>query len=54
MVDPKGINLFVMAKADEESGIDSCFTGGGGGRVVGSLLWLLLFHVILPLQKFSY
>ena len=37
MVDPKGVNLLVMAKADEESGIDSCFTGGGG-RVAGSRL----------------
>ena len=49
MVDPNGINLFVMAKADEESGIDSCFTGVGV-RVAGSLLWLV---PILPLQKFS-
>ena len=52
MVDPKGVNLLVMAMVDEESEIDSCFIGGGGGRVAGSLLWLLL-PVILPLQKFS-
>ena len=39
MVDPKGVNLFVMAKTDEESGIDSCFTGAGVRvRVAGSLL----------------
>ena len=41
MIDPKGVNLLVMAKA-EESGIDSCF--GGGGKEAGSLLcWALPF-----------